>query len=110
MKIGGEFGRRGVPPREQKRYREAPSMQFPEHQLLPLPESVPSQGQPAISIAKNHVHAGEEEDQVGSASVEDIGEIFPQEIEVLEITAMIRQRNIKITGWFSHRKIPAAMH
>gem|GEM_PF-5214337 len=42
MEIGGEFGRRGVPPREQKRYREAPSMQFPEHQLLPLSESVPS--------------------------------------------------------------------
>ena len=85
-------------------------MQFPEHEPLPLSESVPSQGEPAISIAENHVHAGEEEDQVGSALVEYPGKIFPQEIEVLKITAMIRQRDIKIAGWFSHRKIPAAMH
>lgn len=85
-------------------------MQFPEHEPLPLSESVPSQGEPAISIAENHVHAGEEEDQVGSALVEYPGKIFPQEIEVLKIPAMIRQRDIKIAGWFSHRKIPAAMH
>ena len=110
MQIGGQFRRGGIATREQKRDRQTATMQRSEHQPFPLSESVPGQGQSAVSIAEHHIHPGEKEDQVGPASTQHVRQMTAQQIEVFEIAAMIRQWHIKITRRLPHREISATMH
>ena len=110
MQVGGQFGRGRVAAGKQQGDRKAPSMELAQDESLSAAQAVSGERQSAVAVPEHHIHAREEEDEVRPTPVDHITEMPLQEVEVLDVAAVVVQRDIKVAGGLPHREVPTAVH